>query len=88
LSSGDTIARSVGDTFGFDDMRVESSDGGEKASLVIGRYITPELYVSYGVGFLDSINVFKIRYQISDNWQMVGENGEAQGADLLYTLER
>jgi len=88
LSSGDRMARSLGDRFGLDEMRVESSESGEQASLVIGRYLSPKLYVSYGVGLIESFNTFSVRYQISKKWQLKGESGEHQGADFLYTIER
>lgn len=88
LSGGDRIARSLGDRFGLDEVRVEGSESGEQASLVMGRYLSPKLYVSYGVGLIESVNTFSVRYQISDKWQLKGESGEAQGADLLYTIER
>ena len=74
--------------FELDEMRVESSDSGDQASLVIGRYLSPKLYVSYGVGLVDSFNTLNFRYQLSSKWQLKGESGETQGADLLYTIER
>ena len=88
LSGGDRVARSLADRFGLDEMRVESNNSGDQASLVIGRYLSPKLYVSYGVGLIDSFNTFNIRYQLSEQWQLKGESGENQGADLLYTIER
>ncbi len=88
LSGGDSIARSLGDRFGFDEMRVESNDTGDQASLVVGRYLSPKLYVSYGVGLIEAINTLKLRYTISDNWQIKAESGEYPGADILYTIER
>ena len=88
LSGGDSIARSLGDRFGFDEMRVESNDTGDQASLVVGRYLSPKLYVSYGVGLIESINTLKLRYTISDKWQIKAESGEYPGADILYTIER
>ncbi len=88
LSGGDRLARSLGNRFGLDEMRVESSDGGDQASLVMGRYLSPKLYVSYGVGLIEAINTFNVRYQISDKLQLKGESGEHQGADFLYTIER
>jgi translocation and assembly module TamB len=69
-------------------MRVESSEGSEQASLVMGRYLSPKLYVSYGVGLIEAFNTFTVRYQISDKWQLKGESGEYHGADILYTIER
>lgn len=88
LSGGDRLARLLGDQFGLDEMRVESSDSGDQASLVVGRYLSPKLYVSYGVGLIEAINTLTVRYQISEKWQLKAESGEAQGADILYTIER
>ena len=88
LIGGDSLARSIGDRFGLDEMRVESSSTGDQASLVIGRYLSPKLYIGYGVGLIESFNKLNVRYQISDKWQLKGESGENQGADLLYTIER
>ncbi|MFT7557210.1 MAG: autotransporter translocation and assembly factor TamB, partial [Planctomycetota bacterium] len=87
LSGGDNIARSIGDKFGFDVMRVETNNTGDQASLVVGRYLTPRLYVSYGAGIIESINTLNLRYQISERWTLESENGEHQGADLLFSFE-
>lgn len=88
LAGGDSLARTIGARFGLDDLRVESSDTGEQASLVIGRYLSPKLYIGYGVGLIESFNTFNVRYQLSDKWQLKGESGEYQSADILYTIER
>lgn len=88
LSGGDSIARAIGSRFGMDDMRVESNDSGDQASLVMGRYLSPRLYVGYGVGLVKPINTFNVRYQISQDWQLKGESGEYPGMDILYTIDR
>lgn len=88
LKGGDFLARSLGERFGLDEMRIETSDTGEQASLVIGRYLSPKLYVSYGVGLIEAVNTINIRYQIAKNWHLKAESGTYQQADLLYTIER
>ena len=88
LSSGDYIARTVGDRFGLDEMRVENTHNGDQASLIIGRYLSPKLYISYGVGLIESANTINLRYQLSEKWQIKSESGNNQSADLLYTIER
>lgn len=88
LTGGDIIARTLGDRFGFDEVRIESSDTGEQASLIIGRYLSPRLYVSYGVGLIEAINTVQLRYQLSRRWQLKAESGLYQGVDVLYTIER
>ena len=88
LAGGDTLARTLGDRFGVDEVRVESNDTGDEASLVIGSYLSPKLYVSYGVGLMDTLNSINLRYQLSNRWQLDVESGEFTGADVLYTIER
>ena len=88
LAGGDRIARSLRERFGLDDFRVEADDTGDQASLVIGRYLSPDVYVSYGVGLLDAVNSLSLRYQITDRWQLEAVSGTYHGADLLYSIER
>jgi len=88
LSGGDQLARTIGDRFGLDEMRVESNDTGEEASLVLGRYLSPQLYVSYGVGLVGAFNTLNLRYMFAQKWQLKAESGAKHGADLMYTFER
>ena len=88
LKGGDFLARSIGDRFGLEEMRIESSDKGDQASLVMGRYLSPRLYVGYGVGLIDATNTFTLRYQLSQHWQIKAESSISQGADMIYTIER
>jgi len=55
---------------------------------VLGKYLSPRLYVSYGVSLTESINTFKMRYTISDRWTIKTESGKEIGADLVYTIEK
>jgi translocation and assembly module TamB len=88
LTGGDHIVRALGNRFGMDEMRIESNDTGDQASLVMGRHLTPRLYVGYGVGLINAINTFNVHYQISKHWQLKGESGENSGMDILYTIDR
>jgi translocation and assembly module TamB len=88
LAGGDRIARSLRERIGLDEFRVETTDSGDQASLVVGRYLSPDFYVSYAVGLIESVNSLNLRYQITNHWQLEAESGIHQGADLLYTIER
>jgi translocation and assembly module TamB len=46
------------------------------------------MYVSYGVGLVESINSLTLRYQLADRWHLEAESGLSQGVDLLFTIER
>lgn len=96
LKGGDFLARNIGQRIGVDEIGVQTGSGEaggpsdpENASLVVGKYLSPSLYVSYGIGLFDPESVLKLQYEISRRWKVVTESsGEATGADVLYTIER
>jgi translocation and assembly module TamB len=64
------------------------SDLNNETSLVLGRYLSPRLYVSYGISVVEAINTVKMRYTIGDHWTIKSEAGTERSADLVYTIER
>ena len=66
--------------------------GGEKASdisLVVGKEIYKDLYISYGKGLTDSAGTFKARYDLKYGFSVETEtSSEATGSDLFWSLER
>jgi len=84
------LTKSLGDAFGLDSLQLGSSgDSGKGTSLMLGKYLTPDLYVGYGVGLLDAVNTFNVKYRLSKRL-MFESNSSAigTGADLIYTIER
>ncbi len=59
-----------------------------ETSLVLGRYLSPRLYVSYGVGLVEAINTVKMRYTVGDHWTIKTEAGTQRSADLVFTIEK
>jgi translocation and assembly module TamB len=87
---GGALTQSLGDAFGLDALQLESAgDGGEGTSLVLGKYLTPDLYIGYGVGLLDAVNTFNVKYRIGQRLMFVSASSATGiGADLIYTIER
>lgn len=52
-----------------------------------GKYLTPELYVSYGRSLMTGSNLVRLRYDISRRWQIETETGTESGADIYYKIE-
>jgi translocation and assembly module TamB len=88
LRGGNLLAKTLGKGVGLDEARIETKGDLQQASFVAGRYLTPNLYVSYGIGLFDPVSVLKLRYVISSHWTLQAERGEALGADLFYKIER
>jgi len=88
LKEGNKIAKELGEDFNLDEVSLGSEGSVEETALTMGKYLSPELYISYGIGLFDSSNILKIRYQLSKNWFIETETGKQSGVDLHYTLER
>jgi translocation and assembly module TamB len=87
------LAAQLGNKIGIPDISVESDfDRGTSdqigTSLVLGKYLSPRLYVSYGISLTESINTIKMRYTLSDRWTVKTEAGKERSADLVYTIEK
>jgi translocation and assembly module TamB len=84
---GAILAQQLGSKVGIQDVGLES-DLTNDTSLVLGRYLSPRLYVSYGVSLTQSLNTVKLRYSLNDHWVIKTEAGQARGADLVYTIQK
>lgn len=84
---GAILAQQLGERVGIEDVTVESNLANE-TSLVLGKYLSPRLYVSYGISLAESINTMKLLYSLNDHWTIKSEVGEARSADLVYTIEK
>ncbi|HVS12946.1 MAG TPA: translocation/assembly module TamB domain-containing protein [Thermoanaerobaculia bacterium] len=88
IRGGNLIARRLAARYGIDELGIETDGGVETASLVLGTYLSPRLYVSYGVGLFEPISTITLRYVLSSKWTLSAESGRGTGADLVYTIER
>lgn len=52
----------------------------------VGRYLTPELYISYGRSLLTSANLVRLRYDLSKHWEVETQTGTESGGDLFFKI--
>jgi translocation and assembly module TamB len=56
--------------------------------LTVGKFLTPQLFISYGKSLFTGSNLFRLRYDISKKWQIETQTGSGEsGADIYYKLE-
>jgi translocation and assembly module TamB len=56
--------------------------------LTVGKYLTPQLYISYGKSLFTGSNLFRLRYDIFKKWQIETQTGSGEsGVDLYYKME-
>ena len=90
LAGGQVLAAEVGQRIGLSDVSVQNvalANGSSTAAMFLGKYLSPRLYISYGVGLYQPINTVRIRYQLSTKWILEAESGIASSADLIYSIE-
>ncbi len=84
---GAILAQQLGSRVGVDDVSIEQSLD-NSTSLVLGKYLSPRLYMSYGISLAESINTVKVRYALDDRWTIRTEAGKERSAELVYTIEK
>jgi translocation and assembly module TamB len=87
VSGGGLLLGSLGTRYGIDEVTVEQT-GDDDTSVVLGKYLSPKLFVSYGISIAEAINTIKLRYTLNDRWALKAEAGLQQSADVEYRIER
>lgn len=87
--STEFLTEEIKSTFDLDEVALESTTSDiSDTSLYIGKYLTPRLYIKYGIGLLESTSTFILRYSLTENLLFESKSTtESQGGDLIYTIE-
>ena len=89
VAGGNMLAGVIGTRAGLEELGIESGDTLEEASMVLGTYLSPKLYVRYRTGLYDAINEFEVRYEFSRRWSVhTVTSSEASSAELQFSFER
>jgi translocation and assembly module TamB len=84
---GAMLAQQLGAKIGLEDVGLESNLANE-TSLVLGKYLSPRLYVSYGIGITQAVSGLMTRYILNEHWTIRGQAGKVNSSDLVYTIEK
>jgi translocation and assembly module TamB len=89
-ATGNLLAKSIGSKLGIDDIGVSSSDAlNGSSAFTVGKYLSPRLYLSYGVGLFDPGQVITLRYRISRRWSFEAQNAtDFNRASINYRIEK
>lgn len=92
LAGGELIVDQTGIYTYVDEVSVEANTTTEQTSLVIGKYLSPKIYVRYITGIIESSNIVEIQYKLNKFLRVQTEAGYRNsqaitGADIYYTIE-
>ena len=95
---GALLAQQLGEKIGLPAVSLET-DLNNVTSLVLGKYLSPRLYVSYGVGLTQQLNEIRLRYSLTRHLMIrilagqgkgagQSKSGQIGGADLVFSVVR
>ena len=87
IQNGNALSDDIASTFGLDSVSF-TGESPETAAVQIGKYLSPRLYIGYGIGVLEPVSTVQMRYELSKIWTLQAESGTESGVDLLYIFER
>ncbi len=87
IRGGQYIARQIQSRLALDSVRVDDDRSTRKTSLLLSKYVTPNLLVTYGIGLFNSARNLNLLYNLDEYWAVEGNVGRESGADLLFSQE-
>ncbi len=88
IEQGQSLADDLGNRFGFDTVAITNTGDIDSSELTVGKYLTPQIFIRYGVGLFDSFSKVAVDYFINDRLTLQAESGEYQSIDFTYRVER
>ena len=87
---GNRLAKKFGGKVGFvDEVGVEQNADLGGSAFTVGKYLSPRLFVSYGVGLFEPGNAITVRWQFSEHWSLeANDTPEDQHAGVRYRIEK
>lgn len=59
----------------------------QAAQVTLGKYLTPKLFVSYGISLFQRGYSFRMLYTLGHGFKLSSESGTASGGDIIYTVD-
>jgi len=87
LQQGNPYASSVAKSLGLKEARIQSGGTFEQTELFLGTQLTKKLYLGYGLGLFENLNVFRMRYLLNSSFTLEAETAKEARASVLFTRE-
>ncbi len=88
INQGQSLTNQVRNQLGLDTLAITSTGDTSNSSLTLGKYLTPKLFIRYGVGLFETESTLSVDYSISENIKLEAKSGSTQSVDIKYTIER
>lgn len=88
-AAGGLLAKNLGRRLGVDEVAVKDDEMIGGAALTVGQYLSPRVYLSYGIGLFEPGDVITLRYKLSEELAVQTQRGpEDTRAGIEYRIEK
>ena len=88
LSRSQGLTNQVREQLGLDTLAITNTGNINDSILTIGKYLTPDLFIRYGIGLFDQQSKLALDYTLTERITLQAETGEYQSVDVIYRVER
>ena len=74
----------LGQTFGLSGLALDAQGTGDDTQVSVTGYITPDLFIRYGVGVFTPINKLTLRYQMNQRLYLEASQSLERAIDVFY----
>ena len=82
------LVEKIRHTTGLSTLEFDTGTDTTQTALLIGKYLTPQLYVQYVKRLFLETDSLQLHYDINENLKLEAESGTSQGIDFIYQFER
>lgn len=88
LYGSEDFTRDLASKVGIDDFEISTStDADDRDSVNVGGYLSPKLFLQYGVGINTPVNTLTLRYRLTQRIFLEALSGAESALDVLYSFE-
>lgn len=87
LSGTRGLTNQIGQAFGFQSLTVDASGNSEDTNVNVTGYVTPDLYIRYGVGVFNAENSLSVRYQLTRRVYVEATSAAENAVDIVYSWQ-
>ena len=82
------LASKIREFLGLEDLQVKSGKETEDISILVGTYLTPDLYVQFINDIGENMSILKLKYTLTKRIELQTETGDNPSADIFFKFER
>lgn len=87
LYGGTPLAEELAERFGVEQFDISTSGQGDSTAVNVSGYLTPRLFLQYGIGVFSPVNTLTLRYRLRPRLFVEAVSGVENVLDILYSFD-